>query len=46
MKGVGIVPPPLNEVLHQGSTHRLFKKKTDDRLKALLLDITLGFEDK
>ena len=24
MKGVGSVPPPLNEALHQGGTRRLF----------------------
>ena len=46
MKGVGGVPPPLNKVLHQGSICRRFRKKTDDRLKAHLLDITLSFGDK
>ena len=46
MKGVGSISPPLNEALHQDSTHRLLQKKTDDRLKACLLNIALGFEDK
>ena len=46
IKGVGSIPSSLNEALRQGSTHRLFRKKIDDGLKARLLDITLGFEDK
>ena len=46
MKGVGNVPPPLNEALRQGGTRRLFRKKTDDRLKAHLSDIAPSFEGK
>ena len=46
MKGMGSVPPPLNEALCQGSTRSLFRKKNDDKLKAHLIDITPGFVDK
>ena len=46
MKGVGNIPPPLNEALHQGSTRILLRKKTNNGLKASLLDIALGFGDK
>ena len=46
IKGVGSVPPPLNEALHQSSTHKLLRKKTNDRLEACLQDIAPGFEDK
>ena len=46
MKGVGSIPPPLNEALHQGSTRRLLRKKTNDRLKACLPDIAPSFRDK
>ena len=46
MKGVGGVPPPLNKALGQGSTCKHFRKKTDDRLKAHLPDITPSFGDK
>ena len=46
MKGVGSAPPPLNEALHQGSTHRLLWKKTANRLEACLLHIASGFRDK
>ena len=45
MKGMGSTPR-LNEALHQGSTHRLLQKKTNDRLKTRLLDVDLGFGDK
>ena len=46
MKGVGSVPPPFNEALRKGGTYRLFQKKTNDRLKARLSDITPGFGGK
>ena len=38
MKGVGSIPPPLNEALHQGSAHRALWKKANDVLKAHFLD--------
>ena len=41
-----MILPPLNEALHQGSTHRLLQKEIDDRLKAYLPDISPGFRDK
>ena len=43
MKSVGNVPPPLNKALHQGGTHRLLWKKTDNRLKTRLPDIAPSF---
>ena len=46
LKGVGSIPPPLNEALHQGSTQRLLREKTNDRLEARLLDVGPGFKDK
>ena len=46
MKGVGSIPPPLNEALHQGSTRGLLRKKSNDRLKALLPNIGLGFKNE
>jgi len=46
MKGVGSVPPALNKALCQGSIRRLLRKKTNDRLKAHLLDIAPGFGNK
>ena len=46
VKGVGSIPPPLNEAMHRGSTHILFQKKTNDRLEAHLPDVGLCFRDK
>ena len=46
VKGVGSIPPPFNEALHQGSTHKLLRKKTNDRLEDRLPDIGLVFMDK
>ena len=46
MKGVGSIPPPFNEALHQGKTRKLLQKKTNDRLEARLLDVGLVFRDK
>ena len=43
MNGVGSVPPPLDEELHQGSTHKLLQKEIDDRLKTSLPNIASGF---
>ena len=46
MKGVGSIPPPFNEALHQGSIRRLLQKNVNDRLEARLPNIGLGFEDE
>ena len=43
MKGVGAIPPPHNETLHQVGTRGLLWKETNDRLKAHLLDIASVF---
>ena len=44
--GVGSIPPPLNEALHQGITRRHLWKKTNDRLEDCLLDVGPVFRDK
>ena len=46
MKGVGSIPPPLNEALHQGSTYEFLQKKANDGLEARFPDVGLGFKDK
>ena len=46
IKGVGSIPPPLNEALHQGSTRKLLRKKTNDKLEAWLPDVGPSFGDK
>ena len=46
MKGVGSIPLPFNEALHQRSASKLLQKKTNDRLEAHLPDVGPGFRDK
>ena len=46
VKGVGSVPPPLNEALHQGGTRGLLYKETNNRLEARLLDANPSFKGK
>ena len=46
MKGVSSIPPPLNEALHQGSAHSLFRNKSNDRLEARLSNIGPSFRGK
>ena len=44
--GVGSIPPPLNEALHQGITRRHLWKKTNDRFEACLPDLGSSFGDE
>ena len=46
MTDVGSIPPPLNGALHQGSTRRLLRKKSNDRLEARLPNIGPGFRNE
>ena len=46
IKGMGNIPPPLNEALHQGSAHRPFLEEANDGLEACFLDVGPGFRNK
>ena len=46
VKGVGSIPPPLNEALQQGSTRGLLWKETNDGLKAIVPDVAPSFRGK